>query len=396
MDREVERPQGELLGRIIGAHHDRLTGRLVAALVDQVPEYRELDREQLIRESLIQVDSVRRYFLGEPAQALNAGPWEYGAARAMQNVTLDVLMHVYRVAWAELWGAVTEFALADHSATESDLLRASGEFFWMADEFASTAARAWEETSSRNLLERERERAATVEALLAGRVPTGHRLEEAARTLNFPIDGRFVAVVGQAADGGMALPGIQAQLAGRGLTSAWRVSTAGEGGVVHVPHETSLETLLSTLDRQRARVGVSPVVTGLDSVASARPYAVLAQRSLGDQVGVRQFSANPVAAVLAGAPDAANDLVAQVLGPVLALAEEDATMLLETLRVWFDVGGATSEAAARLFCHPNTVRYRTRRIEQLTGQLLQDPAGAALLWVALLAHEEIPPTGTPR
>ncbi|WP_083962616.1 helix-turn-helix domain-containing protein [Hoyosella altamirensis] len=48
-----------------------------------------------------------------------------------------------------------------------------------------------------------------------------------------------------------------------------------------------------------------------------------------------------------------------------------------------DADGSTAKAAARLVCHPNTVRYRLRRIEQHIGRQLSKPADTAAICLAL-------------
>jgi sugar diacid utilization regulator len=47
-------------------------------------------------------------------------------------------------------------------------------------------------------------------------------------------------------------------------------------------------------------------------------------------------------------------------------------------------------AAAELFCHPNTVRYRLRRIEAGTGRVLANPGDVAELVTAVRAWREVP------
>ena len=58
-------------------------------------------------------------------------------------------------------------------------------------------------------------------------------------------------------------------------------------------------------------------------------------------------------------------------------------MVIETARTWLAVGGSTSTAARELHVHRNTVRYRLRRLEELTGRDLATPVDAAELHVAL-------------
>jgi DNA-binding PucR family transcriptional regulator len=57
-------------------------------------------------------------------------------------------------------------------------------------------------------------------------------------------------------------------------------------------------------------------------------------------------------------------------------------VLLATLGAWLDNGGSAGQAASVLFCHPNTVRHRLRRLEQLTGRSLSEPRGIAELSLA--------------
>ena len=72
--------------------------------------------------------------------------------------------------------------------------------------------------------------------------------------------------------------------------------------------------------------------------------------------------------LLATAPEAGSTFAHAVLGPVLALPEADRGLLLGTLRTWFIQDASASATAARLFVHRNTVRYRLRRIQELTGR----------------------------
>ncbi|MCM0677438.1 helix-turn-helix domain-containing protein, partial [Micromonospora phytophila] len=57
--------------------------------------------------------------------------------------------------------------------------------------------------------------------------------------------------------------------------------------------------------------------------------------------------------------------------------------LLETLDAFFTAGGTLESAARALFVHPNTVRYRLRRISEVTGFSPLVPRDAFALQVAL-------------
>ncbi|MEV4383336.1 PucR family transcriptional regulator [Streptosporangium sp. NPDC049644] len=57
--------------------------------------------------------------------------------------------------------------------------------------------------------------------------------------------------------------------------------------------------------------------------------------------------------------------------------------LLESLRAYLDCNGHWDAAAQRLGVHRHTLRYRMRRVAELVGRDLDDPAARAELWIAL-------------
>ncbi|MFI0980993.1 PucR family transcriptional regulator [Streptomyces sp. NPDC021093] len=64
-------------------------------------------------------------------------------------------------------------------------------------------------------------------------------------------------------------------------------------------------------------------------------------------------------------------------GPVARLAAYDArhrSHLVETLRAWLDAFGDVPAAAADVFVHPNTFRYRIRRVAEVAEVDLRDPS----------------------
>ncbi|MFK0152658.1 helix-turn-helix domain-containing protein [Streptomyces sp. NPDC090493] len=93
-----------------------------------------------------------------------------------------------------------------------------------------------------------------------------------------------------------------------------------------------------------------------------------------------------MATLVASAPDTAIEVTEDLLHGVLTLPEIERDTLLTTLDRWFAAGGSTAAAARSLFCHRNTVRYRLRRIEELTGLSVTDPRASAQLLMALHAH----------
>ncbi len=67
--------------------------------------------------------------------------------------------------------------------------------------------------------------------------------------------------------------------------------------------------------------------------------------------------------------------------------------LLETLDAFFAAGGVLESAARALYVHPNTVRYRLRRIADVTGFSPLEPRDAFALRMALTIGRLDPATG---
>lgn len=62
----------------------------------------------------------------------------------------------------------------------------------------------------------------------------------------------------------------------------------------------------------------------------------------------------------------------ELLEPLLAETPNSRQILGETMLAWLESGGSAMSIAARLGVHPQTVRYRQKRIHELFGTHLQD------------------------
>jgi purine catabolism regulator len=83
----------------------------------------------------------------------------------------------------------------------------------------------------------------------------------------------------------------------------------------------------------------------------------------------------------------AQALVARILGPLIAQDAEHGTSYLHTLRVMLARDRSWQLAAADLHIHKQTLGYRLRKIEQLTGRGLTQTEHLAEWWFALRAHD---------
>ena len=75
--------------------------------------------------------------------------------------------------------------------------------------------------------------------------------------------------------------------------------------------------------------------------------------------------------------------VHRLLGPVLEYDAEHDARLIESLQVYFEVNRSWQEGANRLGIHKQTLVYRMKKVEELTGTDLRDFGAQAELYLAL-------------
>lgn len=129
-------------------------------------------------------------------------------------------------------------------------------------------------------------------------------------------------------------------------------------------------------------VVVGPEVRALDDATESARAALAGFRA----APAWPTAPRPVAAAdllperaLAGDTEARRILRQEIFGALTRAGGE----LLETLDAFFSAGGVLESAARSLFVHPNTVRYRLRRVGEITGLSPLNPRDAFALRIAL-------------
>jgi PucR-like helix-turn-helix protein/purine catabolism regulatory family protein len=121
-----------------------------------------------------------------------------------------------------------------------------------------------------------------------------------------------------------------------------------------------------------------------DALAQARQARRLAALLGGGARLVDAAEVGSVDLLLAAVPgEARRAFRAGLLAPLLDYDREHGTELVRTLRVFLDCSGSWTKAADTIFVHVNSLRYRIRRVEELTGRDLGSLADQAALLLAL-------------
>ena len=76
-----------------------------------------------------------------------------------------------------------------------------------------------------------------------------------------------------------------------------------------------------------------------------------------------------------------------LLGPIAAGEGHYGGELMRSLEAFIEANGQWEAAARRLYCHRHTLRYRIRRIEELTGRDLSSARDRIEFWLALRGSE---------
>lgn len=358
----------------------RLADEACSTIADRIRIYRdgEVISAGELREAI--EDNLRFLIaaMANPEQRPDlATPRDTARRRAKQGVPLPEVLHAYRISFGTLWQALLEHGRHGSPAVVQELLGLSESSWQIADEHATVVTDTYRNTTAELLLSQQQRRSALVEALLTGHPgPDGGRWEAGA-LLGLPADADLLVVAADTR--GLAeesLPLVERRLADHGIVSAWRLTPAQQLGVISARPD-QLDTVLKVLrEIATARTGVSPAYRSLGDTPRALHLAQAAIAGLPiEPPRVRMFSDDPLAALMVSEPAEAKRLVQQVLGPVLGLPADDRDVLLDTLTAYFGHGSSAERAAEVLYCHPNTVRYRLRRIQELTGRSLSDARG---------------------
>ncbi|MET0233670.1 MAG: helix-turn-helix domain-containing protein [Kibdelosporangium sp.] len=369
--------QRELL-RMMLTRLPEFADRLAKLLSEQDELYQQIEQ--------VAPDELRRVCRANLERALSAfadgrelpldAAHKTGLAQARQGIPLPAVLRAFRIGGMFVYEAL--LGLAGPGFISSTQTVAMSSTVWRTIDLYSTAlATAYDEVATQPPPERRH----LLENLLQGRLSGHTELAEAAAEFGLPSSGMFVAVVTDAVEPGWHNT-IEPLLRARRWWSLWRDS--GEAGVVVIDRVEDVRRVRDVLASLPLAMGMSKPFNNLRDIPDALRRARVARLSLpAGRTGVTVFGDSPVTTLVAGAPTMTQEMVRATLAGVLALPPAERKVLLDTLAAWFAGHGSARESADQLFVHPNTVRYRLRRVQELTRRDLSDPTDVGELYVAL-------------
>ena len=372
----------ESLLRRLKQYSGRLSTQAVAAMQDRLPFFADLEASQRASVALVVQTAVVNFveWMTDPHSNINYTAQAF--ERMLQDLTRRIALRhsvdMMRVTMEFFEEVVPMLAGSDEQLTTAltvGILKYSRDLAFSAATTYADAAEARGTWDSRM-------EASVVDAVVRG--DTGPELLSRAAALNWDTTAPATVVVGTPAPGSEShasqdVRDIAARHGRAALTDVHGTDLVAIVSGQLTPTEKVFGDLMDAFSDGPVVIGptapmltaayhsASEAISGMNAVAGWRgaPRPVLARELLPERA-------------LMGDASAIAALHTDVMRP---LADAGPT-LTETLDAYLDCGGAIEACARKLFVHPNTVRYRLRRIADFTGRDPTQPRDAYVLRVA--------------
>ncbi|MEU5993412.1 helix-turn-helix domain-containing protein [Spirillospora sp. NPDC047418] len=359
-------PMPAELPELLRQHLQAAVDEMEREIRDQVPEYAGDDGGEYAKRVERTVADTVAFFVDSvdhpnaDARQLTELYLRLGEEEARQGRSLGALQNAMRVSSQVACRRFIKDAYRLGWSRET-LSRLTDSLFMLLARVADAAAQGYARQQGQLATERERRRERLRDLLVAEPPPAAETITELAVAARWepPRSIALVALPAGAPGGARILP--------PGVLADWDAPVPFL--VVPDPEGPGQDRLWPVLRRLgTAAIGPTvPLGQGAVSLRWARHALTLAERGLLPRdAPVR--CADHIASLAALAADELIGATAEaVLGPLLELPPARRQPLAETLLTYLECGDNAVIAAERLHIHEQTVRYRLRRIAELTG-----------------------------
>jgi hypothetical protein len=373
------------VGKALLAEQEKLGKAMAKRIVDEIPRYRR-GSPDLLRDVLTGATATGQLLAHAFAEGIELRREdvevvrEVGRRRVHQDVSPEDFQHAYRAALFAFWDACAQEATRLKVPREASLHLAR--FAMQAADLVTTqAAEAYAQEELRVRMQSGRAERDLIERLIAGYAPKERRRHPAAPGLD-PA-GQLIVVVGHVAQG--AAPASDAlQPAREILETTMSVGRARpliairQGEIVLITPAAAVTRRAESIRaaRQKAlderaadiRYGVSGPASGFPGIANAYREATLSlsySSAIRPVVALGELSSLECALISADATVKA--MIISKDGGLTDMPPDELAMVKATVRAFAAGDLNVNRAAAALFVHANTVRYRLGRIAETTG-----------------------------
>jgi hypothetical protein len=352
---------------------------MVDAFTDAIPGYKRLPASVIEGQILTVAASNIQLFIdcagsGRLPQPVELEPFRTSAqARAAEGMPLEDLLHAYRLGGRFVWDAAVAAALG---AEQPALPELAGFVMDYLDRVSSAVANSYLEERQHLVSEEERRLRALLRSLTTAG-PVEPALRSVMERLGLPLRDAYSPFAARLANPGVrAHAELAAALRGQGLLALTDGDRVTGIAAAALPAAVALDAIVvegEPTPRGELAGALDEVRIAVD-VAARTPGEPARRLTLGDLAPEL---------LLAFSPRLAAIVRRRVTMPLESSAGPRSPDLVGTLRTLFECGLDRRRAARSLHVHPNTLDYRVRRIEELTGLDLAEPRCIALVCLAL-------------
>ena len=358
---------------------EEIAERVVTRCRREMPAFEGVPIEEHRMGIAAAVELIVRARIDDPDPSFGGGASvlrQLGERRARQGVPVDDLLRSWRLGVEETTKFAREIA-ARSDATADELFDLFEQAFGLADEAMVSIAGGHRRDPARGEPDEER-REALVRGALLGRL-SAEELHSGFSALELDPLVTYTAfrARGTEADDLQQLD----------LTLGFDSGRTQRTGVVAV-----LENEIAGFSAEPPPRGALPLIAvGPPGAVSALPSSylsagrVLTAAERFGLAGVHDLQSAGLQALVLEDVDLGDALVELLIAP--ALEVPSGGEILASVAAWLAVGMRVEPAAERLFVHANTVRYRLRRYQELTGADLDETEDVFRVWWALQRHE---------
>ncbi|MDO5619597.1 helix-turn-helix domain-containing protein [Kocuria sp.] len=344
----------------------------VSTILSTVPGYDGVSRESLERSVRRNVQMSIRALQGKwsPRDAEIPEADALATERLSQGVALSSLLAGFRVSLSTILRRVLQLA-PDYQVSAQEALGCSTVLWDLGDSFSARAMDVYQRAAIREAVVNSARRHQWIADAVTQGLPRVELLHGAA-TYGVPDDQwmRAVAIGSQASEATATMSELQQRAARSGLRLWLAPHASGVVGAVLGTEDQDLGQLCAADTNLTLALGHQVVLGQLpesyaDAVRVQRAAAATGRTGLVDARAMSWRMAIPAS------PETTDWMQQRWLIPVLDQGEFGASVL-ESVAAYINNGQNIPRAAAAIPVHVNTLRYRLRRFEDLTGADFQD------------------------
>jgi hypothetical protein len=305
----------------------------------------------------------------------------YGELRAGRS--LDALQTAYRVGARVAWQRMSQ-AAADTGASADAQRELAGAMFAYIERIAGESIEGYAQAQLARAGDMERRRSALFAVLMGTPPPDAMALASAAAGAGWSIPANVACLL---VDDSSVASTVR-QLSGDTLHGS-----VGEVTCVVVPEPSRVEHEARAIaERHDVAVALGPTVPPEDARLSLH-WADLARQLPGGGLIVADTRLVDIA--LLESADVVEALSDRVLAPLTGQSARSRERLEGTLLAWLRHHGSQRAIADELGVHPQTVRYRLKRLRDVFGEALKDPDRRFEFEIALRSRAVRPGSPSP-